>query len=422
VSGHAIVVEDLAKSYRVGRALGQDTLRDQIAYSTRRFATGWTASGRRARSSARTENTLWALDGVSFEIAEGEVTGVLGQNGAGKSTLLKILARITDPTRGRARVRGRVGSLLEVGTGFHPELTGRENVFLNGAILGLRRREIERQFDSIVAFAEVERFIDTPVKRYSSGMQLRLAFGVAAHIEPEILLVDEVLAVGDTAFQRKCLGKIGEITQSGRTVLFVTHNLPSARQLCTRGIWLKQGRVAATGPFSEVLERYLDDLDAGAGEDVFPARPAELATFRRVRVCNDAGMATATVGHSEPFVLELEYDVTRPLVGGRLIWVLDRADGTCVLGSGSHDSPELFPPDHSPGSYRASVRFPGGLLNPGIHHCRIAIKGETGFHSYDARQCGVFMVTDDTDYAAVMPGGRDGALLQRLEWQRERLD
>ena len=236
----AIRVEHLGKRYRIGereryRAL-RDTLADAVKAPLRRL--------RSPRSPRVVDNTIWALRDVSLEVAPGEVLGVIGHNGAGKSTLLKILSRITEPTEGRAEVRGRVGSLLEVGTGFHPELTGRENIYLNGAILGMKRSEITRRFDEMVAFAGVERFIDTPVKRYSSGMYLRLAFAVAAHLEPEILLVDEVLAVGDAAFQKKCLGRMSDVAREGRTVLFVSHNLPSIENLCQRVVVVDGGRIA----------------------------------------------------------------------------------------------------------------------------------------------------------------------------------
>ena len=248
----AIRVEGLAKSYRIARALGRQpyrTLQEEVIALPKNL---W----KRAMGRSDTMETFWALDDVSFEVNEGEVVGIIGRNGAGKSTLLKILSRITEPTRGRADIYGRVGALLEVGTGFHPELTGRENIFLSGAILGMRKAEIARQFDAIVDFAEVEQFIDTPTKRYSSGMYTRLAFAVAAHLEPEILLVDEVLAVGDAAFQKKCLGKMEQVSGEGRTVFFVSHNTQAVRQLCTRGILLEHGRVAADGPTDSTLAVY----------------------------------------------------------------------------------------------------------------------------------------------------------------------
>jgi lipopolysaccharide transport system ATP-binding protein len=252
MSQTALRVEGLAKSYRIARALGRQpyrTLQEEVIALPKNL---W----KRAMGRADTMETFWALEDVSFEVNEGEVVGIIGRNGAGKSTLLKILSRITEPTRGRAEIFGRVGALLEVGTGFHAELTGRENIFLSGAILGMRRAEIDRKFDEIIAFAELERFLDTPVKRYSSGMYMRLAFAVAAHLEPEILLVDEVLAVGDAAFQKKCLGKMEQVSGQGRTVFFVSHNTQAVRQLCTRGILLEHGRVVADGPTDSTLAVY----------------------------------------------------------------------------------------------------------------------------------------------------------------------
>lgn len=250
----AIVVERLGKRYRLGEREPYGALRDSIARAAR---APWRLARRIGRrETSASEPWVAALDDVSFDVGEGEVVGIIGRNGSGKSTLLKILSRITEPSSGRAEVRGRVGSLLEVGTGFHPELTGRENVFVNGAILGMRRREIARRFDEIIDFADVDRFVDTPVKHYSSGMQMRLAFAVAAHLEPEILLVDEVLAVGDIEFQKKCLGKIGAVSRDGRTVLLVSHQMNQLRRLCRRCVWLEAGRVHEIGPGGETLAHY----------------------------------------------------------------------------------------------------------------------------------------------------------------------
>jgi lipopolysaccharide transport system ATP-binding protein len=252
--GHAIRVEGVSKKYRIGHVEvpGAHTLRDDLM----RLASWPVRRLLRREPSGGTED-FWALKDVSFEVPEGKVVGVVGRNGAGKSTLFKVLSRITRPTVGRVVIRGRLGSLLEVGTGFHPELTGRENVFLNGAILGMTLPEIRRKFDEIVAFAEIEQFLDTPVKRYSSGMYVRLAFAVAAHLEPEILLLDEVLAVGDAGFQKKCLAKIGDVARSGRTILFVSHNMSAVNRLCERAILLDKGQIALAGRASEVTERYL---------------------------------------------------------------------------------------------------------------------------------------------------------------------
>ncbi len=246
----AVRVENLSKRYEIGAAKRRyDTLRDQIMGSLK-------AAVSRNGHARLERNIIWALKGVSFEIKHGEVVGFIGRNGAGKSTLLKILSRITEPTTGWAKIFGRVGSLLEVGTGFHGELSGRENIYLNGAILGMKRWEIDKKFDEIVAFSEIEKFIDTPVKRYSSGMYVRLAFAVAAHLEPEILIVDEVLAVGDAAFQKKCLGKMGQVAREGRTILFVSHSMPTIAGLCETAIWLESGSIKLFGPAHSVIQHY----------------------------------------------------------------------------------------------------------------------------------------------------------------------
>jgi lipopolysaccharide transport system ATP-binding protein len=264
VTGTAIEISGLGKRYTIGvRRRGYDTLRESIVENARRSFRRVTGRGR-----PRIDSALWALRDVSLTIDQGEAVGLIGHNGAGKTTLLKIVSRITEPTAGFADVTGRVGSLLEVGTGFHPELTGRENVFLYGSILGMSRTEIRRRFDEIVAFAEIERFLDTPVKRYSSGMSVRLAFAVAAHLEPEILLVDEVLAVGDASFQRKSLGKMGEIAGEGRTVVFVSHNLAIIQALCRRAVLLERGEIVADGAVGETIDRYLRALETAASANL----------------------------------------------------------------------------------------------------------------------------------------------------------
>ena len=297
MSDLAVRVESVGKRYRIGAAAGgrfkYKSLRDTLGGLARR-----PLDAVRSRRRLDADNSFWALDDVSFDVRRGEVVGVIGRNGAGKSTLLKILSRITKPTRGQVALRGRVGSLLEVGTGFHPELTGRENVYLNGAILGMTRGEVRSKFDEIVAFSEVERFLDTPVKQYSSGMYTRLAFAVAAHLEPEVLIVDEVLAVGDASFQKKCLGKMQDVAGEGRTVLFVSHNMASVEALCGRAVWLHRGRVMADGRSGEVVGDYLGQADAAAGQDLTRRtdRVGEGGVrLREVRVAGDppdAGAAT----------------------------------------------------------------------------------------------------------------------------------
>ena len=285
---HAIRVEGIGKRYQLGIARSRHvTFRERIVEVAKGPFRRLQAVMEGRSTSSSTEH-IWAVRDVSFEVAPGEVVGLVGRNGAGKTTLLKLLSRITEPSAGRAEVRGRIASLLEVGTGFHPELTGRENIFLNGAILGMRRREIERRFDDIVAFAEVERFIDTQVKHYSSGMYLRLAFAVAAHLEPEILLVDEVLAVGDAAFQKRCLGKMSEVTRSGRTVIFVSHNMEAVQRLCERGLWFDQGALVQDGPIDEVVRDYLAQWSGAASRASYHPDAARLDSVRDRVVLGEA--------------------------------------------------------------------------------------------------------------------------------------
>ncbi|HET6370931.1 MAG TPA: ABC transporter ATP-binding protein, partial [Nitrospiria bacterium] len=287
MSDIAIRCENLSKQYRIGRMERYKTLRDTLADTMfspfRRLRSAFNGSGREKDE----DNLIWALKDVSFDVNRGDVVGIIGRNGAGKSTLLKILSRITEPTAGYAQIYGRVGSLLEVGTGFHPELTGRENIYLNGAILGMKRAEIRRKFDEIVAFAEVEKFIDTPVKHFSSGMHVRLAFAVAAHLEPEILLVDEVLAVGDAQFQRKCLGKMRQVGEEGRTILFVSHNMAAVRQLCSRGILLESGKMLYQGGQDKTIARYMEtvsSVNGGRERDYHHAKGDGRAYITKIRI------------------------------------------------------------------------------------------------------------------------------------------
>ncbi|MFU8773615.1 MAG: ABC transporter ATP-binding protein, partial [Anaerolineales bacterium] len=317
----AIRVENLGKQYRIGVEREQyQTLRDSLAAAI-------TAPLRGAKSLLRSSDggqsqpsdRIWALRDVSFEVQRGQILGIIGRNGAGKSTLLKILSRVTEPTEGLAEIRGRVGSLLEVGTGFHPELTGRENIYLNGAILGMKRTEIDQKFDEIVGFSEVEKFIDTPVKRYSSGMYLRLAFAVAAHLEPEILVVDEVLAVGDAEFQRKCLGKMTDVAQEGRTVLFVSHNMSAILRLTEETLLLDQGHLVLRAPTAEVVDAYISENFSKTGERYWDADeiPAQAAPFRPIsfKVCDIYGRVVDTVRSTEPVHLEVEYVLDQEVTG-----------------------------------------------------------------------------------------------------------
>jgi lipopolysaccharide transport system ATP-binding protein len=362
----AITVEGLSKRYRIGELQSAyGTLRDSLAATVRRAA--------RLDHHPHYEE-IWALRDVSFEVAEGEVLGVIGRNGAGKSTLLKILTRITTPTSGRAAIRGRVGSLLEVGTGFHPELTGRENVYLNGSVLGMKRREITRKFPEIVEFAGVEKFIDTPVKRYSSGMSVRLAFAVAAHLEPEILLVDEVLAVGDAEFQRRCLGRMEDFSESGRTVLFVSHNMQTLAQLCDRTILLDQGRIERDGPSPEVVAYYLQTQQGTASVQVWPdlatAPGDDLVRLRSVRVIQE-GEVAPTVDVRRPIGIEIAFTVLR--YGVPVFPKLKVLDRQGDLAFNALDTSPRWNAPAEPGDYVATAWIPPNLLNEGLAGVAVAV-------------------------------------------------
>lgn len=372
MSGQAILAEGLGKRYRLGLLRRRDnTLREALSRGTRNLARSLEARLRGERD-GRSVEWIWALRDTSFEVREGEIVGVLGGNGAGKSTLLKVLARITEPTEGWAEVRGRVGSLLEVGTGFHSELTGRENVYLSGAILGMRRSEIRRKFDEIVEFAEVERFLDTPVKRYSSGMYLRLAFAVAAHLEPEILMVDEVLAVGDARFQRKCLGKMREVSsREGRTVLFVSHNLGAVQRLCTRCLLLDDGALVAQGPTGEIVARYL----AGRGLATLPGQWIDLSGVERsgtgeARVeairCVGGDPAVAFQPSSErPLEIELTIAADAPREAGNLAVTFYDMAGTKLVNADTLALGRTLA--LRPGHNRVALRIEALHLNPGVY-------------------------------------------------------
>ena len=317
------------------------------------------------------EDTIWALRDISFDVPEGQVLGIIGRNGAGKSTLLKILSRITEPTEGSLTLRGRVVSLLEVGTGFHPELTGRENIFLNGAILGMKQAEIASKFDEIVSFSEVEQFIDTPVKRYSSGMYLRLAFAVAAHLEPEILVMDEVLAVGDAEFQKKCLGKMGDVARQGRTVLFVSHNMSAILRLTQETIILEKGRLVLRAPSPQAVDYYLSAGHASSGERFWEEDevPAGAAPFRPValRLRDSKHKIVDSIRSTEPFVIEMEYCLDVPVTGLRIGFYLNTTRAESVFTSFDTDDPDMFEKytNRQAGRYISRCTVPPDMLNSG---------------------------------------------------------
>ncbi len=339
-----IKATDISKKYQLGRT-HTDLLSEKLGAGIKSLFGGSRSLDMKEGTEGATH--IWALEDINFEVRQGEVLGIIGRNGAGKSTLLRILSRITEPTEGRVEMRGRVGSLLEVGTGFHPELTGRENVFLNGAILGMAKAEIHGKFDEIVSFSEVEKFIDTPVKRYSSGMQVRLAFAVAAHLETEILLIDEVLAVGDLAFQRKCLGKMGEVARAGRTVLFVSHNMSSVLKFCQSGLFLDEGKIVFSGTAREAVGSYLRSLqDFEADQDILnlprEGGLGELMRFSRCTLLDSKGRTTNSLMFGEPFSVHLEAVSDSKIDDISLIIRIESFAGEPITGPASEDAGKFF--------------------------------------------------------------------------------
>jgi len=417
--GPVIRAEGIGKRYQIGSLqAGYQTLRDVMVDTAR------SALRRRSYDRGTDSNHIWALRDVSFEVTEGQVLGVIGSNGAGKSTLLKILARVTEPTEGYAEVTGRVGSLLEVGTGFHPELTGRENIQLNGAILGMRRTEIRRKFDEIVEFAEVEQFIDTPVKRYSTGMQLRLAFAVAAHLEPEILLVDEVLAVGDAAFQRKCLGKMGAVAQEGRTILFVSHNMAAIGRLTEETIVVEGGRIVMRAPTSEAIDYYLmagmeqvGEIDWTGIQDVGSSVPPFTPIGLRVIGLN--GKVTAQVSTAEEFQVEFEYALDETITGLRVGLYLSTSKGEPVFTTFDTDHPDAYRrlESRAAGSYVSRCRIPANLLNEGRFVLGVNASS-FGVRSYFTDEFALSFATEGTSApGSQWPESRQGPVRPALQWE-----
>lgn len=366
MSNVVIKTENLGKQYKIGALVDRSpTLRDAIVRAVR-----YPARLLKGERRPKTE-IIWALRDISFDVQRGQVLGVIGRNGAGKSTLLKVLSRITEPTEGYARITGRVGSLLEVGTGFNPELTGRENIFLNGAILGMKRQEITSKFDEIVDFSGVEQFIDTPVKRYSSGMYLRLAFSVAAHLEPEILVVDEVLAVGDAEFQRKCLGKMSDVAHEGRTVLFVSHNMSAVLRLTDEAIVLEGGKMAYRAPTQEAVEYYMSSGFSQTSERNWRPEdvPATAAPFRPValRVIDPRGTVSDVIRSVEPLTIEFEYELDEPIQGLRVGIYLLTIRGELVFTSFDTDSGTAYDryATRPAGKFVSRCQIPADFFNEG---------------------------------------------------------
>ncbi len=414
----AIQVQGLGKRFYIGGPeVSYRTARDAIAgalMAPLRRA-GALLRGH-ASGAAELNEEIWAFRDVSFEVKQGEVVGLVGRNGAGKTTMLKVLSRITEPTEGRIDIRGRVGSLLEVGTGFHPELTGRENVFLNGAILGMPKAQIKSKFDEIVEFSEVGKFIDTPVKHYSSGMYVRLAFGVAAHLEPEILIVDEVLSVGDAAFQRKCLGKMGDVASTGRTVLFVSHNMAAVTQLCSRVLLLEGGAVVMDGSAHEVVGSYLSRGVESQAEWLRPNpmdKEKELS-ITAVRILGKSGELQAVMPFDEGFSIEMEYQVHRSARGVALACQIMDSQGVVLWTSEDTDTPEVRARlGLEPGRYTSTCKVPPGILRPGRYFMNVGghIRGVRIIEGHQQ-----IMAFDISSVGFEMEPGRSGILAPLLHW------
>jgi len=428
MSDLVIKVENLGKKYLISHQAQRhrNSLRDAITNNARRITQNILSPFGRKESDPATEE-FWALKDVSFEVKQGEAIGIIGRNGAGKSTLLKILSRITEPTSGRFHVKGRVASLLEVGTGFHPELTGRENIFLNGAILGMTRQEIKSKFDEIVVFSEIEKFLDTPVKRYSSGMYVRLAFSVAAHLESEILLVDEVLAVGDMAFQKKCLGKMDDIGKEGRTVLFVSHNMLTIKKLCTKGFLLEEGQVSIRDDIGPVLNKYLSEvsLNESAEEWISPdeAPGDDKVRIKTVRISVN-GETSKNVKFTDNVAIEIEYWILSEV---KIFFYLriDTPMGIFVLLSANTPSIALHPDpwfekNYSPGTYRTVCNIPPWLLNNGQYDVSVFCCSDSLDNNYkraSLRNIISFLVDDLGETRKEYQGPWETVIRPRLVWQ-----
>jgi lipopolysaccharide transport system ATP-binding protein len=431
MSGIAIQASEISKIYRIAaRVEKYRTLRDSLSRALTapyrkaraKFFSGCAGNG---NGHGNSEEIFEALRDVSFEIKQGEVVGLIGRNGAGKSTLLKILSRITEPTRGSVEYFGRIGSLLEVGTGFHMELSGRENVYLNGAILGMKKKEIEQKFDEIVDFAEVERFIDTPVKHYSSGMQMRLAFAVAAHLEPEILLVDEVLAVGDAKFQKKCLNKMQDVSEHGRTILFVSHNMPAVTRLCKRCLLLDHGRLIKDGPSHEVVSAYLHaETGTSAKREWLDPRRAPaggIARLRAVAVRDHHGEVSEAIDIREPVSVEMTFEVES---GGAVLlpfFMFYNEEGVLAFAANDLD-PSWRSRRRPPGEYKSSAQIPGNLLAEGTLFVGAGVTSEGPTLQFYAGEAVAFHVIDSLDGNSARgdyAGSMMGVVRPMLEWSTE---
>lgn len=422
MSEKIIRVENISKRYRIGLPPAQvEGKKALLRKLTNTF--GYLASTLRE---ATEEEILWALRDISFDVNRGEVVGLVGRNGAGKSTLLKVLSRITEPTEGRAYIKGRVGSLLEVGTGFHPELTGRENVYLNGSVLGMRRAEIDEKFEEIAEFSGVAKFLDTQVKRYSSGMRVRLAFSVAAHLQPEVLLIDEVLAVGDAAFQKKCLGKMGDISAQGRTILFVSHNMVAVQNLCNRAIWLQNGEIYEQGDSHDVVMNYLAKENPGSREeyweDMAHAPGNELVRLRRLNVWPEGGGPSDPITMETPFVIDVEFwNLTPDLFLDVRVHLITEYD-VIALGADTSTEETWHGRQFPVGIFQVQCHIPGNWLNAGNYRVAIEIvkDGRRKVYVQDSHFLS-FDVSELGERSGTWFGKQKGIFRPQLEWKTELL-
>ena len=427
MSDIAIEVSKLSKRYRIGV---KEDIHDTFIGSVASWLKSPISNYKKVKSLAsfsdngKSDDVLWALEDISFRIEKGEIIGIIGENGAGKTTLLKILSRITEPTSGYVKINGSVSSLLEVGTGFHPELTGRENVFLNGAILGMKHGEINRKFDEIVDFSGVEKFIDTPVKRYSSGMRVRLAFSVAAHLEPDILLVDEVLAVGDAAFQKKCLGKMDEIGELGRTVILVSHNMNSIGKLCERAVLLKNGKVRFIGMTSQAIQEYLNNINYNKTAEFTFSENDRIATIRNITILDHSGEPKTEHEQSNPFSIDVTYEIKKDLDNIFVSFVLTTLGGNVfVLNSREEEDLDISNSIKHSGTYITNLKFPGGILSVGNYETHIGIAKNIR-PSIDLKKGPGFEIIDHSqdNFRAKIPSNKRGVLSLKLDWNTRRLE
>ena len=416
MSETSIKVENLSKRYRIGT---EDEIHETFAEMLAAWIVKPIQNYRRIRQLTKfntqtaedNDDVLWALNDVSFEIKRGEVVGIIGRNGAGKSTLLKVLSKITHPTSGRVEMYGRISSLLEVGTGFHPELTGRENVYLNGTILGMSKSEVDEKYEEIVEFSGVRKFIDTPVKFYSSGMRVRLAFSVAAHLEPEILLIDEVLAVGDAEFQNKCLGKMEDVAMGGRTVLFVSHNMSAMSRLCERGIWLEDGKIFDQGPINQVIQSYLfsgtSESNPRVDFELLEDKAAQIVSVEALDFQEEPSLVHLNIN---PFSVRIRYRINQTLTKYRLGIIIRTPDGFEILTRTTSDFENTLWSDEE-GNYAFKVEIPGNLLKPGQYLITVFL-GQPGMKQHDKAENVLAIRLDGNT------GLGQGLIVTPLDWEK----